>query len=459
MNSSVVKMNPKLARSAKIKIEILEGAESLERGHEVARCLWNYVRYCCKLYSRQYRQRYKWLGLGKLKWPGKYGLDKAFRDHWAGQELSERCFTTVIKEYDVAYRSFMSKRASGQKARRPRYCKEPRQLFFEVGRNAKSLGDWKYRLTVLGGHIQNRHAIVRLHIGPGIKMKDIKIVRVQPDNSGTVVYYQEAEPEPGDHIAALDLGINNLGVLAFDMGDSILYSGRGILSSDRRYHKKEAKCKPSGWKGKGYQSSKQSKRKIAYRVKAGNIRRLAVHNFTRSIIDECVKREIGTLITGDLKGIRTGKDHGKAGNQKLHAWPFAEILRQLKYKGEEAGIEVVTVSERYTSQTCHVCGAIDKSSRVHRGLYKCKHCGAILNADVNGAFNILNKVSPALIGAGVGALLPCPPSLTEAASGTGEASQIHPTFVAKFDLRNWAVVMQDGCNRSGGDGGSDHRQR
>jgi len=90
---------------------------------------------------------------------------------------------------------------------------------------------------------------------------------------------------------------------------------------------------------------------------------------------------------------------------------------------------------------------------------KCKHCGAILNADLNGAFNILNKVSPAPIGAGVGALLSCPPSLTEAASGTGEASQIHPTFVAKFDLRNWAIVMQDNCSRNRGRDGSGYKQR
>lgn len=449
-----------LTRSAKITIEVLDGAEILGHGHEIARHMWNYLWWCGFGFNRKYQQRGKWLGMKhKEKWPGKFGLDKAFRDYWAARDLSDRCYSTVIKEFDIAVRSWFGNLKSNPRARPPRYCEDGRQLFFEVGRNAKALGDWMYRLTVLGGHIEDRYAVVKLHIGPGIKMKDVKIIRVQPDGAGTVVYYQEPKAKPGDHIVALDLGIDNLGLLAFDNGESILYSGRGILSSDRRYHKKEARCKPSGWEGKGNAQSKQSKRKIAYRVKAGNKRRLAVHNFTRSVIDECVRHGAGTLVTGNLKHIRTGKDYGKAGNQKLHAWPFAEILRQLEYKGEEAGIEVITVSEAYTSQTCHVCGTIDKASRVHRGLYDCKHCGMVLNADLNGAFNILNKVSPAPIRAGVGAVLPGSPSPTEVASGIGKASQIHPTFVAKFDLRNWAIAMQDGCNMASGNVGCDHKQQ
>ncbi|MFX0095179.1 MAG: zinc ribbon domain-containing protein [Candidatus Hodarchaeota archaeon] len=34
------------------------------------------------------------------------------------------------------------------------------------------------------------------------------------------------------------------------------------------------------------------------------------------------------------------------------------------------------------------------ANRKHRGLYVCRSCGSILNADVNGALNILTQVSP-----------------------------------------------------------------
>ena len=55
--------------------------------------------------------------------------------------------------------------------------------------------------------------------------------------------------------------------------------------------------------------------------------------------------------------------------------------------------------EDYTSQTCCMCGTICKSNRVHRGLYVCKQCGAVINADVNGAINILKRYLPGQIGA------------------------------------------------------------
>jgi IS605 OrfB family transposase len=441
----------KLARSAVVGVEVLDGADILEIGHEKARRLWNFIRYCVRVYTQQYwrGKPRQILGLDKPRWPGKYGLDKAFRGDPLGKALSDRCFSAIIREYDAAYRAFMSNKHQGRRARKPRYCEKPRPLFFEVGRNAKPVGNWMYRLTVLGGHVAERHAIIKIHIRPGIKMRDVKIIRAQPDGTGRVVFYREPSEATGQHIAAVDVGILNLACVVFDDGDSILYSGRGILASDQWYQKKAAKCKPSGWEGKGHKRSKASARLTAYRVKAGNTRRLAIHNLTRSIINECVGREVGTLIVGKLKGIREGADHGKVGNLKLHAWPFEEIRRQLEYKGEEVGIEVVTISEAYTSQTCHFCGTIDKASRVKRGLYRCRHCGVVVNADLNGAANILKKYRPDF-GLGVEADFPGLPSLAEVTPGIGEASQIQPQIIAKFDLRNWSIVTQSSCTRAGG---------
>jgi len=51
------------------------------------------------------------------------------------------------------------------------------------------------------------------------------------------------------------------------------------------------------------------------------------------------------------------------------------------------------VDESYTSQTCSACGDVNKSSRRYRGLYICRKCGFVANADVNGALNILRKVA------------------------------------------------------------------
>jgi hypothetical protein len=135
-----------LARSAKITIEIIEGAEILEQGHEVARHMWNFLCWCGVGFNRKmcwgdpleewdgakleckYKHdgERKWLGMKWPKWPGRFKIEKAFRDYWAAQELSDRCYSKVVQEFDIAMRSWFSNLKINRRARPPRYCKESR---------------------------------------------------------------------------------------------------------------------------------------------------------------------------------------------------------------------------------------------------------------------------------------------------------------------------------------------
>lgn len=428
-------------RSCKVTVEILRGKDVLVRGHEVARHLWNYIRYCVKLHGAQHYPRSRKLGKrknkkgewvdnwqrpvrknlcqGRLPWPGKYGLDKAFRGIWPGNALNDRCYSGVIRGYAGAYEAFMSKVSGGRKARPPHYCENPRPLFFD-SRNTKHLGSWQFRLTVLGGRGPHRHAVVKLHVRPGLKVRDIRTLTVHPDGVGVVTYQVALAKSAGDHAGALDLGIVNLGGLVFDNGVSVLYSGKALRASNRWGHKQAAKCKPSNWIGRGDQKSKGSPRKRGYLVKAANSQMLALHNFTAHVIWECAKRDIGRLFVGQGLGhMAVRADRGKAFNQEIHGWPIGHIIEQLKYKGEEVGVEIIKISEAYTSQTCHACGSIAKSSRVHRGLYVCKDCGTISNADINGAINMLAR------GAGI-----------DCSAFPGQ-----PSYVGKFG-GNWSIELK-----------------
>ncbi len=94
-------------------------------------------------------------------------------------------------------------------------------------------------------------------------------------------------------------------------------------------------------------------------------------------------------MVGELKGIREDKDWGDAGNQKLYEWPFSRIIELLTYKAALAGIRVIKTSERSTSTTCPLCGRSEKKARIYRGLFV--HCDKAFNADVVGAYNILQR--------------------------------------------------------------------
>ena len=93
---------------------------------------------------------------------------------------------------------------------------------------------------------------------------------------------------------------------------------------------------------------------------------------------------------------------GKKTNQTFTQIPFTNFIFQLTYKCLARGIEVVEQEESYTSKASFVdqdeiptYGESDKKpafsgKRVSRGLYRTKN-GFLLNADVNGSYNILVK--------------------------------------------------------------------
>jgi putative transposase-like DNA-binding protein len=96
-----------------------------------------------------------------------------------------------------------------------------------------------------------------------------------------------------------------------------------------------------------------------------------------------------------LEKARTGET---AGTSSSTSGLSTKSSKWLAYKGRLKGIRVVDLNESYTSQTCCQCNTMNKSSRVHQGLYVCKHCGAEMHADVNGAVNFLIRYLPEQIG-------------------------------------------------------------
>ncbi|AIY87267.1 MULTISPECIES: RNA-guided endonuclease TnpB family protein [unclassified Thermotoga] len=204
--------------------------------------------------------------------------------------------------------------------------------------------------------------------------------------------------DPGKHLA-IDLGVLNFATCVSEDG-SFIIDGRVLLSKLRLINKRTAHLK-SILDRQNIKTSKRLHRLHRYRR---NYLNDFVHKASKAIIDYCLENRIGTIVVGKLSHGITEIDIGSINNKKLHQMPYGKFLSKLKYKADQVGIRVIEVDEAYTSQTCSVCGAVDRSSRLHRGLYVCKHCGSVMNADTNGAFNILKKVSPSPKRVGVGAL-------------------------------------------------------
>ena len=193
---------------------------------------------------------------------------------------------------------------------------------------------------------------------------------------------------PGGKTAGVDLGICNFAAVSFG-DESVLYPGGALKEDEYYFAKKRAKCDDSSSREATRLDRKRTERRTHF-----------LHTLSKEIVEQCVSRGVGTIVVGDLGGIRDDaengepRDWGDHGNLDLHGWAFDRFTKMLDYKAASEGITVELVSERDTSKSCSACGHTGDNQRVERGLYVCEECDTVANADTNGAENIRQKVLP-----------------------------------------------------------------
>jgi putative transposase len=131
-----------------------------------------------------------------------------------------------------------------------------------------------------------------------------------------------------------------------------------------------------------------------------------LHSASRRIIDLLVAEGIGTLVIGKNPRWKQEAHMGRRNNQNVVSVPHARFIEMLAYKAQLVGVQFIVTEESYTSKAsfldadplpiydadrCEMPACSGK--RVKRGLYRAAD-GRHINADVNGAYNIIRKVAP-----------------------------------------------------------------
>ena len=174
------------------------------------------------------------------------------------------------------------------------------------------------------------------------------------------------------------------GSLGVDLGFN-----RVAVTSDNKFHTaKSIRHRKSGYK-RTRQSlqangSKSAKRALK-RVSGREMRFVADtnHCVSKQIVADA-KANSQRIVLEDLNGIR---ETSKA--KCVHDWSFAELQEMISYKAAGAGVEVVFVSPRYTSQTCSRC--LHLGVRPNQSSFECRDCGYQINADLNGAKSVAQR--------------------------------------------------------------------
>uniref|UniRef100_UPI00403FB61E RNA-guided endonuclease InsQ/TnpB family protein n=1 Tax=Oceanobacillus sp. FSL W7-1281 TaxID=2921698 RepID=UPI00403FB61E len=204
---------------------------------------------------------------------------------------------------------------------------------------------------------------------------------------------------------SVDLGMDNLATIVTNTGRKpVIVKGKNIKSINQRYNQLKAHYYGILRQGKNTNEGLfTSKRLEKINYKRFNQIKDLFHKASYQIEKIALEEDIDTIIIGQNKAWKQHAKMGKRNNQSFTTIPHRLLMQMIEYKAQRHGINVIVTEESYTSKASFldrdeipVYGEkISKKSfsgkRIKRGLYQSKH-GVMVNADVNGAGNIMKKV-------------------------------------------------------------------
>lgn len=327
--------------------------------------------------------------------------------------LNSNMSQQILKEVDGSFKSFFGLLKLAKKGKYDfNYIRLPKYLDKDSF-TTLVIGFVRIKDNVLimpySNAYKKTHKPIKIKIPPILLDKKIKEIRIIPKFKARffeIQYtYESVEIQRNlnnTKSLAIDIGLNNLATCVTNEGKSFIIDGRRLKSINQWFNKQNSILQSI----KDKQGIKGTTNK---QMIITNNRNNKVNNYInktcRYIINYCINNNIGNLVIGYNETLQKNINLGRINNQKFVNIPVGNIKEKLEYLCELYGIKFVKQEESYTSKASFFDNdEIPKynpnapkeykfsGKRVKRGLYQTKK-GYSLNADVNGALNILKKSS------------------------------------------------------------------
>ena len=326
--------------------------------------------------------------------------------------LNSNMAQQVLKEVDGSFKSFFSLIKLAEKGKYNfKDIKLPNYLD-KKGFTTLIIGFVRLnenKLTIPYSNLFSKeHKKIEINIPPILVDKKIKEIRIIPKLNARFFEIQytyevkEIQRELNKNNAlAIDLGINNLTTCVTNNGKSFIIDGRKLKSINQYYNKINAKLQSIKDKQGIMRKTTLRQKKLAR--KRNNRVNDYMNKTARKIINYCLNNDIGNIVLGYNNDFQRNSNVGSINNQNFVNIPYSKLRDKLEYLSKLYGIEFKLQEESYTSKASFFDGDeipiynkdnsqeyIFSGKRIKRGLYKTKK-GYLLNADCNGALNILRK--------------------------------------------------------------------
>ena len=215
-------------------------------------------------------------------------------------------------------------------------------------------------------------------------------------------------PKFPKRILGIDIGVDNFCAVANNFGDTpFLIKGGAVKSMNQNFNKERSRLLSEVTKGS---DSTHSVKKTKQLHTLSRRRETRLRDFFYKtawyLVRYAKRQQVEVIVAGHNEDQKQNICIGRQNNQNFVSIPFCRFLDILRYTAAKAGIPVVLREESYTSKASlldlDAIPAYKKGDtinhtfsgkRVRRGLYK-TNSGFFINADINGAGNILRKEYP-----------------------------------------------------------------
>ena len=326
--------------------------------------------------------------------------------------LNSNMAQQILKEVDGSFKAFFGLLKLAKKGKYsfkdiklPHYL--PKDSYTTLVIGFVRISDNKL-IIPYSNQFRKANKIISINLPPILADKKIKEIRIIPKANARyfeVQYtYEVKEVQSNlnkDNALAIDLGINNLCTCITSTGKSFIIDGRRLKSINQWYNKQNSYYQSI--KDKQNINVKQTHKQYCLTNKRNRCVSDYLSKASRLIINYCLNNDIGNIVVGYNETFQKDVTLGKLTNQSFVEIPYGRLRDKLEYLCILYGINYIKQEESYTSKASFfdrddipVYNADNpkdysfSGTRVKRGLYKTKN-NKYLNADINGALNILKK--------------------------------------------------------------------
>ncbi|WYL94452.1 MAG: transposase [Gloeotrichia echinulata IR180] len=365
-----------------------EQAEKIDKTLEMLRCQYNYL----------LAQRFDWYEMNRCPIDGcplichlpelkeqplyynqKASLVQLKVDRPWYKEIHSQVLQEVPKRVELAFDRWLKGDVNGKKSGRPRFKGKGQYKTFTYAQfKQRNFVNNKITLSKIG----DVKVIVHRPIPDGLKIKTASVTK-KADG-----YYVSLSLEDST-VPTIKPDFNPESITGIDMGlKEFLTTADGETVAIPQHYRKAQK------------RLRVIQKRVSRRKKGSNRRQKAVKKLGRQHKKVADKRKDFHFKTANnllkkydviahedlnIKGISKSRL-----SKSVHDAGWGNFLSILTNKAENAGLLVIPVNPKNTSQDCSNCGA-KVPKKLHERWHNCPHCGCSLDRDHNAAINIKNR--------------------------------------------------------------------